>query len=215
MQKCLSRRLHRVKTERGGIVTMKKRWYDYLWIWTVLYFALGFFNILFAWLGVIDLLLPLFIAVIGGNKFFCNRLCGRGQLFAVLPKALKCSRMKPAPVWLTSQSFRYGFLIFFMAMFGNIVYQTFLVYGGASSLREVVNLFLTFHVPWQWAYTAGAAADWIAQFSFGFYGLMLTSMLVGLIVMILFRPRTWCGFCPMGSMTQLVCKAKNRGQQSD
>ena len=33
---------------------MKKRWYDYLWIWTISYFVLGFFNILFAWLGMID-----------------------------------------------------------------------------------------------------------------------------------------------------------------
>ena len=59
---------------------MKKHWYDYLWIWTIVYFALGFFNILFAWLGMIDFLVPLFIAVIGGSKAFCNRYCGRGQL---------------------------------------------------------------------------------------------------------------------------------------
>ena len=40
---------------------MKKHWYDYLWIWTILYFALGFFNILFAWLGMIDFLVPLML----------------------------------------------------------------------------------------------------------------------------------------------------------
>lgn len=193
----------------------QKHWYDYLWIWTIVYFALGFFNILFAWLGMIDFLLPLFIAIIGGNKFFCNHLCGRGQLFTVIPKALKCSRQKSAPSWLSSKWFRYGFLIFFLTMFGNIIYQTYLVYGGASSLREVVKLFWTFRVPWGWAYTAGTMADWIAQFSFGFYSLMLTSTLIGLIVMVLFRPRTWCSFCPMGSMTQLICKAKNHGQQPD
>ena len=98
-----------------------KKWYDYLWIWTIGYFVLGFFNILFAWLGMIDFLLPLFIAIFGGNKFFCNHLCGRGQLFTVIPKALKCSRQKPAPSWLSSKWFRYGFLIFFLTMFGNII----------------------------------------------------------------------------------------------
>ena len=30
---------------------MRKRWYDYLWIVSLLYLILGFFNILFAWLG--------------------------------------------------------------------------------------------------------------------------------------------------------------------
>ena len=48
-----------------------KHWYDYLWICATLYFTLGFFNILFAWLGMIDFLLPLFLAIFGGNKFFC------------------------------------------------------------------------------------------------------------------------------------------------
>ena len=30
-----------------------------------------------------------------------------------------------------------------------------------------------------------------------------------LITMILFKPRSWCVYCPMGTMTQLICKAKN------
>ena len=54
----------------------KKPWYDYLWIWTIIYFCLGIFNILFAWLGMIDFLVPLIIAFVGGNKAFCNRYCG-------------------------------------------------------------------------------------------------------------------------------------------
>ena len=57
---------------------------------------------------------------------------------------------------------------------------------------------------------AGTVADWVAQFSFGFYSLMLTSLLIGLIVMVLYKPRTWCAFCPMGTMTQGICKLKNK-----
>ncbi len=74
-----------------------KHWYDYLWVYAIIYFALGFFNILFAWLGMIDFLLPLFLAIFGGNKVFCNHLCGRGQLFSKLATDLKCSRCKPTP----------------------------------------------------------------------------------------------------------------------
>ena len=91
-----------------------KHWYDYLWVYAIIYFALGFFNILFAWLGMIDFLLPLFLAIFGGNKFFCNHLCGRGQLFSKLGTDLKCSRCKPTPRWMSSKWFRYGFLIFFL-----------------------------------------------------------------------------------------------------
>ena len=35
-------------------------------------------------------------------------------------------------------------------------------------------------------------------------------MLLGLIVMVLYMPRTWCAFCPMGTMTQSICKLKNK-----
>lgn len=191
-----------------------KHWYDYLWIWSIIYFSLGFFNILFAWLGMIDFVIPLLFAIFGGNKNFCNRYCGRGQLFAWLGGNKKCSRNKPAPAWIASKWFRYGFLIFFLAMFGNMLFQTWLVGSGAESLKEVITLFWTIKVPWGWTYTAGLVPDWIAKFSFGFYSLMLTSTLIGLIVMVLYMPRTWCTFCPMGTMTQGICMIK-KGNENE
>lgn len=195
---------------KGETGLKEKHWYDFLWIWSILYFALGFFNILFAWLGMIDFLLPLGLAVFGGGKYFCNNLCGRGQFFTKLG-GWGCSRYRPAPRWFASKGFRYGFLLFFLAMFGNMLFQTYLVAAGASSLREAIKLFWTFRVPWDWAYRAGTVPDWVAQFSFGFYSLMLTSLLIGLIVMVFYRPRTWCSFCPMGTMTQGICRLKCRG----
>ena len=188
----------------------KKHWNDYLWLWTILYFALGFFNILFAWLGMIDFLVPIFVALFGGNKGFCNHYCGRGQLFQQLGGCMKCSRNKPAPKWLSAKWFRYGFLVFFLTMFGSMVFQTYLVMAGAGNLGEAIKLLWLFRVPWGWAYTAGTVADSVAQFAFGFYSLMLTSTIIGLVVMAFFKPRTWCTFCPMGTMTQTICKIKAR-----
>ena len=188
---------------------MKKKWNDYLWIWTIIYFGLGFFNILFAWLGLIDFLVPLFIAIFGGGKAFCNRYCGRGQLFGQIG-CLGCSRKKQAPRFLASKWFRYGFLVFFLTMFGIMLFQTYLVAAGAESLREALKLLWTIRVPWGWTYEAGTAPDWAAQFAFGFYSMMLTSTIIGLAVMALFKPRTWCTFCPMGTMTQMICKIREK-----
>ena len=50
----------------------------------------------------------------------------------------------------------------------------------------------------------------VAQFAFGFYSVMLTSTILGILTMILFKPRSWCVYCPMGTMTQLICKIKAR-----
>lgn len=109
--RCLSCRVPRAGRE--GIGMKKKHWYDYFWVWSILYFALGFFNILFAWLGMLDFFLPLGLALFGGNKFFCNHLCGRGQLFSKLGKEGKCSRNQPTPRWMSSRWFRYAFWSFF------------------------------------------------------------------------------------------------------
>ena len=187
---------------------MKKRWNDYLWIWTIIYFCLGFFNILFAWMGLIDFMVPLFVAIFGGGKAFCNRYCGRGQLFHQVGSCMKCSRNQPSPKFLSSKWFRYGFLAFFLTMFGSMLFQTYLVASGANNLVEAIKLLWLFRIPWGWTYTAGTVADWVAKFAFGFYSLMLTSTIIGLVVMALFKPRTWCVFCPMGTMTQMISKLK-------
>ena len=51
----------------------QKKWYDYLWIASLIYLLLGFFNILFAWLGLLCFFIPLLIALIKGNKAYCNK----------------------------------------------------------------------------------------------------------------------------------------------
>ena len=191
---------------------MKKRWYDYLWIASALYLILGFFNILFAWLGLLCFFLPLIISIATGSKAYCSRYCGRGQLFGLLGGRFGLSRRHDVPRWMKSKGFRYGFLLFFLVMFGQMLWNTALVFSGARDLREAVTLLWTFRLPWHWAYHGGAA-PWVAQFAFGFYSIMLTSTVLGLGTMVLFKPRSWCVYCPMGTMTQLICRAKYRPEK--
>lgn len=187
---------------------MKKKWSDYLWVAELLYLSLSLFNILFAWLGMLFFTLPLLTAIVGGSKAYCNRYCGRGQLLGMLGGKLKLSRNALPPAFLRSLWFRYGFLAFFMTMFSWMIYGTYKVFTGAP-LQETVTLLWTFNLPWQWA-EEGMVSPWIAQFAFGFFSVMLTSTILGLATMVLFRPRSWCVYCPMGTMTQGICKLKNR-----
>ena len=189
---------------------MKKRWNEYLWIASLVYLVLGFFNILFAWLGLVCFLVPLGVAIFGRSKAYCNRYCGRGQLFEILGGKLKLSRQRSVPAFLYSAWFRYGFLAFFLTMFMLMLYNTYLVFAGARQLGQVVTLLWTFRLPWNWAYPV-QVTPWVAQFAFGFYSVMLTSTVLGLLTMALFKPRSWCVYCPMGTMTQLICKARNAG----
>ena len=194
---------------------MKKSWYDYLWIASLMYQVLGFFQILFAWLGLLCFFIPLIIAIVKGNKGYCNRYCGRGQLFELIGGRFGLSRRKDVPKWMKSKAFRYGFLIFFFAMFFQMLWTTYLVFSGVESLHQAVTLLWTWKLPWNWAYHGVNVSPGIAQFAFGFYSVMLTSTVLGFVTMLLFKPRSWCVYCPMGTMTQLICKGKNKRALSD
>lgn len=184
-----------------------KKWNDYLWIFTLIYFTLGFFNILFAWIGLLCFLIPIIISISGGGKIYCNKFCGRGQLLELMGNKLNLSSKRDCPKTIRSKWFRYGFLIFFMIMFIQMIYNTYLVFGGVADLKQIVKLLWTFKLPWDFAYTV-KTAGWIAQFAFGFYSVMLTSLVLGMVTMFLFKPRTWCVYCPMGTMTQIISKLK-------
>ena len=137
----------------------EKKWYDYLWIGELLYWVLGLCNILFAWLGMLFFTIPMLVALIGGSKAYCNRFCGRGQLLGLLGE--KLSRNAPPPRFLRSRWFRYGFLAFFLVMFGLMLHGTYMVFTGAP-LRQTVTLLWVFKLPWQWA-RVDMVAPWIAQ----------------------------------------------------
>ena len=186
----------------------RKNIFSYTWIASATYLILGFFNILFAWLGLICFITPLLIAIIKGDKSYCNIYCGRGQLFELLGERLGISRKAAPPLFLSSKWFRYGFLTFFMSMFMLMLYATYGVFKGAD-LKEIVTLLWTFKLPWNWV-DISYVEPWVAQFAFGFYGVMLTSTVIGLITMLVYKPRSWCVYCPMGTMTQGICQIKHK-----
>lgn len=149
------------------------------------------------------------MAIFGGGKGYCNNYCGRGQLFLQIGNTLGWSRKKAAPRWFSSKWFRHGFLLFFMFFFIQMIILTTMVAKGTEDLHQTIHLLWTFNVPWHWAYPV-EIEPWKAQFAFGLYGIMLTSLIVGVLLTIIYRPRAWCVFCPMGNMTQLICKLKAR-----
>lgn len=183
-----------------------KKIFEYSWIFTITYFILGLYNILFAWLGMICFITPLLISIFLGNKDYCNIYCGRGRLYRFLGK--KISRNKKTPYFMKTLSFRYGFLIFFFLMFGSIFVKTYFVMTGLQNIEEVITLLWTFDFGWNYKEVEGMPS-WVAQFAFGFYSLMLTTSILGLISMFLHKPRSFCVYCPMGTMTQSICKLKH------
>ena len=83
-----------------------------------------------------------------------------------------------------------------MIMFGQMCFNTALVFPGRQSLKQVVTLLWTFRLPWQQAYSVTGLPPWVPQFAFGFYSVMLTSTILGLITMLLLSPAPGASTAP-------------------
>lgn len=61
---------------------MKRHWYDHLWVVSLTYLILGFFNILFAWLGLFCFFIPLIISAVKGTKATATATAAEGSCLA-------------------------------------------------------------------------------------------------------------------------------------
>ena len=91
----------------------------------------------------------------------------------------------------------------------NMIFNTYLVFNGTNTLKEVITLLWTFKLPWNFA-DYSHITPWIAQFAFGFYSIMITSTILGIVTMLIYKPNSWCVYCPMGTMTQGICIIKDK-----
>ena len=76
---------------------MKKHWYDYLWIASLLYLLLGFFNILFTWLGLLCFFIPLIISVVSGTKATATATAAGASCLGCWAGASGCPAGKTSP----------------------------------------------------------------------------------------------------------------------
>lgn len=53
----------------------------------------------------------------------------------------------------------------------------------------------------------------LKRIAFAVFRLMTASLALGVVMGIIFRPRTWCQVCPMGYATGLIKKAKDKREE--
>lgn len=183
----------------------KTHWYDWLWVAMITYLLLPLQNILFAWIGLAFMITPVLIAVFMGTKAYCNKYCGRGQLYQLFGGKLKLSRNVNPPRFLRARWFRYSFLVLFAVKFTMMIYASYTALSGA----EQAALSWVLKRPWDLANSPFAL-----QVASSIYMAMLATTVFGVLTMILFKPRSWCVYCPMGTMTQEICRLRHGKEAS-
>jgi ferredoxin-type protein NapH len=145
----------------------------YAWLFTLLV-ALG--GLMEPKLGllVIFIMAGLTITAFFHGRYWCGNICPHGSLFDTI--ILPVSRNVKIPAFLKSRYFILAFFVFFMVNF-------------TRKVLNVTKLWGTF--------------DFLDKLGFVFVSTYLMVLIVGGALAAFITPRTWCQFCPMGTMQKL------------
>lgn len=194
---------------------MNKNWTNYFYIITISFFTLGFFNIIFAWLGFICMILPFILLARDKKKTWCQNYCPRASLFQKLFKGRSLSG-KTGPDWLIRGKAKWVMLGYFSINLFVLTMSTVMVFKGRREALENIRFLLVFQFPWDipQLLNLGTMPNWIAHLSFRIYSMMFTTTVLGLILSWIFKPRTWCTICPINTISDISLKKINRKYNS-
>lgn len=194
---------------------MKPNRTDYFFLLTIMFFSLGFFNIIFAWLGWACLILPFIFLVKDKKKTWCNKYCGRSSLFRALFQGRSLTGGF-GPDWLVKGRGKWIMLTYFCFNFFVLTMSTIRVSLGKMEPVEQVRFLIAFPLPWSMPQilTIGLFPDWAVHLSFRIYSMMFTTTILGLILAWLFMPRTWCRICPVNTLSDIGLKRMEKEASS-
>jgi polyferredoxin len=110
------------------------------------------------------------------GRYFCGNLCPHGSLFdSVL---MRFSFFRKIPAFFRSKALVWFFFAYFMGMFMFRMNRAFGYWGDPKFLEVLGSVFVRQNLVWP---TIG-----------------------GVTFAILINPRTWCTFCPMGTMQKIM-----------
>ncbi len=171
-----------------------------LFLITLAFFALGFVNILTAYLALACMALPFIILARQKKKSWCQGLCPRADLLSRLKPV---SAGKAAPRALTSDRVKRGVLTYFCMNLLFITLSTFMVSQGQMAPIDRVRFLIAFQIPWEMPQllTFEGISGTVIHLAFRLYSLMFTSTVAGVVLALLYKPRTWCTVCPVNTLS--------------
>ncbi|MFV0465248.1 MAG: hypothetical protein ACK5ML_04175 [Lachnospiraceae bacterium] len=71
-------------------------------------------------------------------------------------------------------------------------------------LRFLILIPLPFEMPQLFEFTS--LAPWLTHLSYRIYSMMMTTTALGMILAMVYRPRTWCTICPISTISDVILK---------
>jgi polyferredoxin len=143
--------------------------------WIILtYLVVGWFFPVIGLIALICMIGPVLTSIWKG-RFWCGHICPRGNMYDRLLS--KYSPHRPIPRFVRTFGFRLFMVFFIFTMFGLQLSQARWSEGGLAMWSDIGRVFWT---------------------------IILVTTIVGVVLSFIYAPRTWCSFCPMGTISRWV-----------
>ncbi len=170
-----------------------------LYVITLLYFFLGFISIYTALSALFCMSIPFLLIGMYKEKRWCHHYCPRASLTTLTGR--RKGSWRDAPKSWSDGSARKFILWYFSLNLLFIAGSTIQVGLGSMAPMPYVRLFIAIPLWPLWQLIDPSGPAWLIHLSYRFYSMMLSSTLLGLLFSRLWRPRSWCAVCPVGTLS--------------
>ncbi len=177
---------------------------DLTFIMTLSILILAFVNIYFVYIGLLCYTLPFIIYILRKKNIWCIKICPRASFLSIIGRIPFNFKRPRWFKYLKEIILTYFFINIFI-----IAITTLNVYLGNIEQITQVRFFMTFplinDLP---QYNDFYVNDWTMHLAYRIYSSFLSTTILGVILAILYKPRTWCSICPV--MTIINKSQKHR-----
>lgn len=181
--------------------------HKYLFLITISFFSLGFVNIHFSLLGFICMTLPIILLLKDRKKTWCQGYCPRAGLYTTCGKSKTWNSLN-TPRFFIKGNMKWIMLIYFGISLTFILMSTLGVSKGIKPAMEYLRFLIIIPLPFKMPqlFDIIELAPWITHLSYRFYSMMMTTTVLGLILALVYKPRTWCTICPIATVSDVILK---------
>lgn len=169
------------------------------WI-TIAFFILGFIHISFALAGLICFIVPFIQYFKYKDKVWCKYVCPRAGYFRRI--ITKINLGKKPPKLFMKKGMKKAVVIYFGINLFFITMSTIMVSIGKIAPIEQIRFLIVAPLPFDLPQLLSLnVAEPLVHLGYRVYSMMFTSILIGSVLGIIYKPRTWCAICPVNTLT--------------
>lgn len=174
---------------------------------TLMVLLLGLIHISLAIIGALCFVIPFVLYLRYRDKVWCKYVCPRAGYFNRVIGKISLNR-KP-PRFMTKSFFKDAVVTYFTVNLIMVIMSTVMVSLGRIYPLEQLRFLIIFPVNLELPQLLNfQVAPPILHLGYRVYSMMLSSLTIGSILGILYRPRTWCAICPVNTLTTKSAPAK-------